>query len=97
MFLLFQKLVNPDPEKRPAALSLLHHPVLVPFAEKSRAQLRRELNTEKFRNELLTKQLEEAAKCLNSSYQNPKPSKDLPPTITSNATKFSRSRSVTFF
>ncbi|EEC13215.1 conserved hypothetical protein, partial [Ixodes scapularis] len=42
-------------EKRPSACSLLHHPALVPHGCKSRAQLRKELNAERFKNELLSR------------------------------------------
>ncbi|CAN7942542.1 unnamed protein product, partial [Ixodes hexagonus] len=42
-------------EKRPSAASLLHHPALVPHGQKSRAQLRKELNAERFKNELLSR------------------------------------------
>lgn len=51
-------------EKRPSACSLLHHPALVPHGRKSRAQLRKELNAERFKNELLSRKLEEASMCL---------------------------------
>ncbi|KAH9369336.1 hypothetical protein HPB48_018343 [Haemaphysalis longicornis] len=51
----FNQLLTKLPEKRPSASSLLHHPVLVPNASKSRAQLRKELNAERFKNELLSR------------------------------------------
>jgi wee1-like protein kinase len=94
---LVKQMVHLDPDKRPSAHTLLQHPVLNPVADKSKAQLRRELNNEKFRNELLTKKLVEAAQglhpgaggdvCFNLSKR-----KDGPPNA-----KFCRSQSVTFF
>lgn len=48
-------MVHPDPASRPSATALTQHPVLCPFAKKSRAQLRRELNEEKLKNELLSR------------------------------------------
>ncbi|XP_037271845.2 wee1 kinase [Rhipicephalus microplus] len=63
---LLAEMIQKVPTQRPSASSLLHHPVLVPHATKSRAQLRKELNAERFKNELLSKKLEEASMCLQS-------------------------------
>lgn len=63
---LLTEMIQKLPEKRPSASSLLHHPVLVPNASKSRAQLRKELNAERFKNELLSRKLEEASLCLQA-------------------------------
>lgn len=59
-------MVHPDPEMRPTASSLIQHRVLSPNGNKTKAQLRRELNAERLKNEILSKQLEEAAKCLKT-------------------------------
>lgn len=63
---LLTEMIQKVAAKRPSASSLLHHPVLVPNATKSRAQLRKELNAERFKNELLSRKLEEASMCLQS-------------------------------
>lgn len=63
---LLAEMIQKVPTERPSASSLLHHPVLVPNATKSRAQLRKELNAERFKNELLSRKLEEASLCLQS-------------------------------
>lgn len=63
---LLTEMIQKVATQRPSASSLLHHPVLVPNATKSRAQLRKELNAERFKNELLSKKLEEASMCLQS-------------------------------
>lgn len=63
---LLTEMIQKVATKRPSASSLLHHPVLVPNATKSRAQLRKELNAERFKNELLSRKLEEASMCLQS-------------------------------
>jgi wee1-like protein kinase len=59
-------MIHPNPEMRPSAISLIQHRVLCPFGNKSKAQLRRELNAEKLKNEILAKQLENAEKCFKS-------------------------------
>ncbi|RLU20754.1 hypothetical protein DMN91_007367 [Ooceraea biroi] len=63
---LLKLMIHPIPEMRPSAVSLIQHRVLCPFGNKTKAQLRRELNAEKLKNEILTKQLEDAAKCLKT-------------------------------
>jgi wee1-like protein kinase len=63
---LIKQMIHPHPEMRPSAVSLIQHPVLSPFGNKSKAQLRRELNAEKLKNEILAKQLENAKKCFKS-------------------------------
>lgn len=59
-------MIHPNPEMRPSAICLIQHRVLCPFGNKTKAQLRRELNAEKLKNEILSKQLQEAAKCLKT-------------------------------
>jgi len=50
-----QLMANIEPKLRPTASSLTHHSVLCPFRRKSRAQLCRELNEEKMKNQLLSR------------------------------------------
>jgi wee1-like protein kinase len=59
-------MIHPNPEMRPSSISLIQHRVLCPFGNKSKAQLRRELNAEKLKNELLAKQLKNAEKYFKS-------------------------------
>ncbi|XP_014228528.1 wee1-like protein kinase 1-A [Trichogramma pretiosum] len=63
---LLKLMIHPNPEMRPSAVSLMQHRVLSPNGNKTKAQLRRELNAERLKNEILSKQLEEAAKCINT-------------------------------
>lgn len=60
MDLLLKLMIDPVTDKRPSATALTQHPVLCPLAAKSKAQLRKELNAEKFKNEVLSRELEEA-------------------------------------
>lgn len=53
--MFFQLMVSPDPEKRPSAMALVKHSVLLSASRKSAEQLRIELNAEKFKNALLQK------------------------------------------
>ncbi|XP_044260912.1 wee1-like protein kinase [Tribolium madens] len=63
---LITLMIHPDPTMRPGASQILHHPALCPVGKKTRAQLHRELNAEKLKNEILAKQLKEAAICIKS-------------------------------
>lgn len=63
---LLKHMVQTDPVSRPSAAQLVHHPTLCPPIIMSRAQLRRELNAERLKNDILSRQLKEAAKCLQS-------------------------------
>jgi len=47
-------------------MSLMQHRVLCPIGKKTKAQLRRELNAEKLKNEILSKRLHDAAMYLKS-------------------------------
>lgn len=91
---LLKQLVHPDPESRPSAASLIQHPVLVPYANKTKAQLRRELNVERFKNELLSRQLQEAARCLQGAPARPTSETRLDRLV---GKKVNRSASVTNF
>ncbi|CAL9697226.1 unnamed protein product [Knipowitschia caucasica] len=57
---LLQSLLDSDPTKRPAAKELCKHPVLKDEGSEKLAQLRKELNVEKFRTAMLEKELKEA-------------------------------------
>ena len=46
-------MINDKPLLRPSATTLIHHPCICPDASKNKAQLLKELNQEKFKNELL--------------------------------------------
>jgi wee1-like protein kinase len=59
-------MIDPNPEMRPSAISLIRHRVLSSFDNKSKAQLRQDLNTEKLKSEILTKQLVIAEQCLKA-------------------------------
>jgi len=84
---LIRRLIDIDPTKRPSAHEILQEPYLAPLAEKSKAQLRRELINEKFRNSFLSKQLELVSKsALRNSFGG----------TTTNNSRFMRSKSVTF-
>jgi wee1-like protein kinase len=48
-----KQMIHQNPVSRPSASSLIHHPCIVPDAGKSKSQLRKELNQEKFKNEML--------------------------------------------
>ena len=52
-------MVHPNPEMRPSAASLIQHRALCPLGNKTKAQLRRELNAERLKNEILSRQLQE--------------------------------------
>ena len=48
-------MIHPDPRLRPSAATLVQHPVLCPNAKKTMAQLRHELNEERFKNGVLSR------------------------------------------
>jgi len=50
-------MVDEDPTQRPSASTLVHHPCICPDSTKSKAQLRKELNQEKFKNEMLQRKV----------------------------------------
>lgn len=66
MLNLITSMIHPNPTMRPTASQILYHPALCPVGKKTRAQLHRELNAEKLKNEILSKQLKEAAICIKS-------------------------------
>ncbi len=50
-------MISENPTQRPSASTLIHHPCIVPDASKSKSQLRKELNKEKFKNEMLKRKV----------------------------------------
>lgn len=46
-------MISEEATRRPSASTLVHHPCICPNGSKSKAQLRYELNKEKFKNEML--------------------------------------------
>ncbi|KAJ8976603.1 hypothetical protein NQ317_005793, partial [Molorchus minor] len=63
---LIKLMIHPDPALRPSPTQVLQNRALLPDSSKSKAELTRELNAEKLRNEMLVKQLKEAAICIKS-------------------------------
>ncbi|KAJ8951157.1 hypothetical protein NQ318_021601 [Aromia moschata] len=63
---LIKLMIHPDPTLRPSSTQVLQNRALLPDSSKSKAELTRELNAEKLRNEMLVKQLKEAAICIKS-------------------------------
>ncbi|CAH1250597.1 WEE1 [Branchiostoma lanceolatum] len=94
---LLRSMVHPDPNSRPSAVSITQHALLCPTAGKTKAQLHRELNEEKLKNEQLARQLEEVkhehedAHTLGNTRFRPIRKKTLV------GKKFSRSLSVTIY
>lgn len=77
-------MIDPDPERRPTAATLVNHPYLIPTDYKSKQQLLLELNKEKLKNELLTQRIQKASKFIQSFIRNSFPSKSSSPTILRN-------------
>lgn len=63
---LIKSMIHPDPTLRPSPTQIIQNRALSPDSSKSKAELTRELNAEKMRNEMLVKQLKEAAICIKS-------------------------------
>ncbi|XP_077289858.1 wee1-like protein kinase [Arctopsyche grandis] len=64
--LLIKNMIGIDPTKRPSAIQIVRHPLLCQSGIKSTADLRRELEATKLKNELLSKQLQEAKRYITS-------------------------------
>ena len=60
-------MVNQNPALRPSASTLVHHPCICPDANKSKAQLRKELNQEKFKNEMLQRKVRKYEEKMNNN------------------------------
>ncbi|KAG5881722.1 hypothetical protein JTB14_037938 [Gonioctena quinquepunctata] len=63
---LIKLMIHPDPTLRPSPTQILQNRALSPDSTKSKAELTRELHAEKLRNEMLVKQLKEAAICIKT-------------------------------
>ncbi|XP_020296605.1 wee1-like protein kinase 1-A isoform X2 [Pseudomyrmex gracilis] len=102
---LLKLMVNPDPEIRPSAASLIQHRVLCPPENKTKEQLRRELNAEKIKNEILSQKLHDAAvylKTIESNIDGSNNERQSRPFITTKSSrtigkKVNRSNSTTNF
>ena len=58
-------MIQENPIHRPSANTLVHHPCICPDATKSKAQLRKELNQEKFKNEMLQRKVKKYEQQIN--------------------------------
>ncbi|KAK3907459.1 Wee1-like protein kinase [Frankliniella fusca] len=63
---LLTEMIDPNPERRPTAFSLLTHRFVSPLGNLSKSQLQRELNAERLKNILLSKRLEDMTKCISN-------------------------------
>ncbi|XP_030757239.1 wee1-like protein kinase [Sitophilus oryzae] len=68
---LIRSMIHPCPTERPSTIQLLQHRALNPDGSKTKADLTRELNAEKMRNEMLLKQLKEATICIKTIAKDP--------------------------
>lgn len=107
---LLLQMIHKNPVLRPSANTLVNHPCICPDAAKSKAQLRKELNQEKFKNEVLqqklvkyeqqrmssNKQLDESITA-NPSALTTKAAMDSQNLINNKSSKFSRSLSSSLF
>uniref|UniRef100_H2YY57 Wee1-like protein kinase n=1 Tax=Ciona savignyi TaxID=51511 RepID=H2YY57_CIOSA len=59
---LLQSMIDPCTSRRPSSAGLLQHPILSTYSSKSKHQLQRELNEQKFQIEVLQRELENARK-----------------------------------
>ncbi|KAL3271540.1 hypothetical protein HHI36_022017 [Cryptolaemus montrouzieri] len=73
---LIASMIDFNPVMRPNATQILQHRALIPKGKKTTLQLHRELNAERLKNEILTKQLMEAAKFIKNNNNNNKEYKD---------------------
>ncbi|XP_076256343.1 wee1 kinase isoform X2 [Rhynchophorus ferrugineus] len=71
LFELIKSMIHPVASERPSTIQLLHHRALNPDGSKTKADLTRELNAEKMRNEMLVKQLKEATICIKTIAKDP--------------------------
>lgn len=67
---LLASMIHPDPSLRPTAVQVLLNDALVPKGKMTTLQLQKELNAERLKNEILTKQLMEAALFIKSTNNN---------------------------
>ncbi|CAK9298822.1 unnamed protein product [Gordionus sp. m RMFG-2023] len=66
--ILIQDMLRPLAKDRPSANLLIRHPTLCPLSNKTKVELKKELNAERFKNQILIKKLE-AAESENMSYK----------------------------
>ncbi|GBN83168.1 Wee1-like protein kinase [Araneus ventricosus] len=57
---LLKQMIHPDPEQRPTSSALVHNHTLVPYGQKTKEQLQKELTAEQQKNHLLAMQLQMA-------------------------------------
>lgn len=88
-------MVSESPVSRPSASSIIHHPCIVPDASKSKSQLRKELNQEKFKNEMLKRKVKKYEQQLTKIEVPVYDNKNKKSTIQSDSCKFPRSLSST--
>ncbi|XP_054716934.1 wee1-like protein kinase [Uloborus diversus] len=95
---LLKQMIHPDPDQRPSSASLVHNQTLVPYVGKTKEQLNRELAAEKFKNQLLSRQLEKASLSLKKGISTESRLGRIVGRKTNNHSclKFNRSSSVTF-
>ena len=55
-------MVSDIPTLRPSASNLIRHPCISPSSSKNKGQLLKELNQEKFKNEVLTRKVQQYEK-----------------------------------
>uniref|UniRef100_A0A1X7UF81 Wee1-like protein kinase n=1 Tax=Amphimedon queenslandica TaxID=400682 RepID=A0A1X7UF81_AMPQE len=67
---LLLSLVHSSPSKRPTASELQSHPIVCPSTEKTKAQLMKELNEEKLKNQILTRELRDLREFSKSKRKN---------------------------
>ncbi len=94
-------MIDVNPVVRPSASTLIHHPCIVPDASKSKSQLRKELNQEKFKNEMLKLKVQRYEQQLTNAKDSPQATgttingKKINLNALSNSSKIARSVSST--
>lgn len=68
---LLTQMIDEEPTTRPTASTLVHHPCICPDANKTKAQLRKELNQEKFKNEMLQRKVQKYEQQINKLTDSP--------------------------
>lgn len=94
---LLKSMIHPEPVQRPTPLQIIQHKALIPAGRKTKAELHRELNAERLKNEILSKQLLEAAKCIKSLTPEPAQIKGTRHSSRLIGKKYARSFSATNF
>jgi wee1-like protein kinase len=104
---LLLQMIDENPVLRPNASTLVHNPCICPDAGKSKAQLRKELNQEKFKNEILQQKVRKYEEALSTATTTPTATTSLnnhqqhqlhqAQISVNNNNKFSRSLSFSFY